>query len=498
MASVAANGITIEYESLGDPAAPPILLIMGLGMQLVAWPDAFCQGLVERGFRVIRFDNRDCGLSSKIRVRRQPNLVAALAAAWLRLPVRAPYTLDDMAADTVALLDALAIPRAHVVGLSMGGMIAQVVAARYPDRVQSLTSIMSSSGRRKVSNPQPEAKRALLSKPADPGDPDVVIEHLVGVFGVIGSPGFPTDRAALREQVARNVRRGYYPAGVTRQLVAVIASGDRRRLLRKIGAPTLVIHGAADPLVPVEAGRDTARHIVGAKLEVIDGMGARPAAGAPADPRRGNRRALPGQRFESAKVNGGLAPAASLPAGCLGYMDRTHFTRALFSSGDDLTLGWPLAESSAVTSLASASALPLYLAAISLNPGPIFLASTAWHVMQPDFCARSASPAAFAAPATANPAAATATSTIDFIFSPCWMLPQLAAHECLPAAIAPAKTPFELSTAVRPGLDVSHACRRDEAPAPGRPAGGAKSASRVPASAFAGRPPRAARRRFRG
>ncbi len=273
MASVAANGITIEYESLGDPGAPPILLIMGLGMQLVAWPDAFCQGLVERGFRVIRFDNRDCGLSSKIRVHRQPNLVAALAAAWLRLPVRAPYTLDDMAADTVALLDALAIPRAHVVGLSMGGMIAQVVAARYPERVLSLTSIMSSSGRRKVSKPRPDAKRALLSKPADPGDPDSVVEHLVGVFGVIGSPGFPTERAVLRDQVARNVRRGYYPAGVARQLVAIIASGDRRRLLRKIGAPTLVIHGAADPLVPVEAGRDTARHIAGAKLEVIDGMG---------------------------------------------------------------------------------------------------------------------------------------------------------------------------------------------------------------------------------
>jgi proline iminopeptidase len=273
MTSVAANGITIEYESLGDPAAPPILLIMGLGMQLIAWPDAFCQGLLDRGFRVIRFDNRDCGLSSKIQVRRQPNLVAALAAAWLRLRVRSPYTLDDMAADAVALLDALAIPRAHIVGLSMGGMIAQLVAARYPDRALSLTSIMSSSGRRKVSQPRPEAKRALLSKPANPGDPDSVVEHLIGVFGVIGSPGFPTERSALREQVARSVRRGNYPAGVTRQLVAIIASGDRRRMLRKITAPTLVIHGAADPLVPVEAGRDTARHITGAKLEVIEGMG---------------------------------------------------------------------------------------------------------------------------------------------------------------------------------------------------------------------------------
>jgi pimeloyl-ACP methyl ester carboxylesterase len=273
MPVVEANGITIEYESLGDPAAPPILLIMGLGMQLVAWPDPFCQALVGHGFRVVRFDNRDCGLSSKIEVRRQPNLVAAIASAWLRLPVRAPYTLDDMAADTVALLDALGIRRAHVVGLSMGGMIAQVVAARYPDRVLSLTSIMSSSGRRRVSKPRPEAKRALLGKPTDPRDLDSVVEHLVGVFGVIGSPAFPKDRAALRDQIARNVRRGYYPRGVARQLVAIIASGDRRRLLRKIRVPTLVIHGGADPLVPVEAGRDTAHNIAGAKLRVIDGMG---------------------------------------------------------------------------------------------------------------------------------------------------------------------------------------------------------------------------------
>ncbi len=273
MTAVAANGITIEYESLGDPSAPPILLIMGLGMPLVAWPDAFCQGLIDRGFRVIRFDNRDSGLSTKIRVRRQPNLVAALAAAWLRLPVRSPYTLDAMAADVVGLLDALDIARAHIVGLSMGGMIAQIVAAAFPERVLSLTSIMSSSGSRKVSQPRPDAKRALLSKPRDPGDPENVIDHLVGVFGVIGSPGFPTDRAALREQVARTVRRGHCPAGMTRQLVAIIASGDRRRQLSRITAPTLVIHGADDPLVPVAAGRDTAHHIAGAKLMVIEGMG---------------------------------------------------------------------------------------------------------------------------------------------------------------------------------------------------------------------------------
>ena len=296
MTAVAANGITIEYESLGDPLAPPILLIMGLGMQLVAWPDAFCQGLVDRGFRVIRFDNRDSGLSSKIRVRRQPNLVAALAAAWLRLPVRAPYTLDAMAADAVGLLDALDMPRAHVVGLSMGGMIAQIVAATYPERVLTLTSIMSSSGSRKVSQPRPDAKRALLSKPRDPDDPESVVDHLVGVFGVIGSPGFPTDRAALREHVARNVRRGHHPAGMTRQLVAIIASGDRRKLLRED-------HGA-DARHPrrggsAGAGRGGPGHRAphrGREADGDRGHGPRSRAGPRADPGRGDRRALPRQR----------------------------------------------------------------------------------------------------------------------------------------------------------------------------------------------------------
>jgi proline iminopeptidase len=272
MPSIEANGLTIEYDSLGDPVAPPIVLIMGLGMQLIAWPDGFCQGLVERGFRVIRFDNRDCGLSGKIHSGKRPNLLLAFASAWLKLPVRAPYTLDDMAADTVGLLDALGIPRAHIVGASMGGMIAQVVAAGHPQRVLSLTSIMSSSGHSKVSRAKPGAMQALLSRPSDPEDPDSVVEHLVGVFGIIGSPGYPTDQGELRQRIERGVRRSNYPAGIARQLLAIIASGDRRRLLAKITAPTLVIHGADDPLVPVAAGRDTAHHIKGAQLMVIDGM----------------------------------------------------------------------------------------------------------------------------------------------------------------------------------------------------------------------------------
>ena len=273
MPRASTNGLSLEYEISGDPAAPPILLIMGLGMQLTSWPPALRDGLVAQGFRVIAFDNRDAGLSTRIRVRRRPNLVLQIARAWARLPVRAPYTLEDMAEDSVGLLDALGIRRAHVVGASMGGMIAQVVAARHPERTASLTSIMSSSGNRRVSQAHPAARRALLSRPGDPGDPESVIRHLIGVWGVIGSPAYPADPAELRQRIEHSVRRAYHPAGVAQQLLAILASGDRRRMLAKITAPTLVIHGAADPLVPVAAGRDTAQHIRGAQLLVIDGMG---------------------------------------------------------------------------------------------------------------------------------------------------------------------------------------------------------------------------------
>jgi pimeloyl-ACP methyl ester carboxylesterase len=273
MSSLRCNGLDIEYESLGDPGAPAILLIMGLGMQLVAWPEAFCRHLVQRGFRVIRFDNRDVGLSGRVTGGKRPNLVWAMLAARLRLPLRPPYTLNDMAADAIGLIDGLGIAQVHVVGASMGGMIAQVLAARFPQRVLSLTSIMSSSGNLRLSRPKADALRALLSRPGDPRNPEIVIEHLVRVFGVIGSSDFPADPAELRERVSRSVRRGYYPDGVARQLLAVIAAGDRRKLLRTIVAPTLVIHGAADPLVRLDAGQDTARNIPGSRLMVVDGMG---------------------------------------------------------------------------------------------------------------------------------------------------------------------------------------------------------------------------------
>ncbi len=273
MPTVKANGITIEYEALGEQSAPPVLLIMGLGMQLIAWPDTFCQGLVSAGYRVIRFDNRDCGLSTRLDALGVPNLLGVTLRHLLRLPVRAPYQLGDMAADTVALLDAVGARKAHVVGVSMGGMIGQVLAARWPERVLSFTSIMSSSGNRRLPGARLDARRAHLRRPANPHDPDSVVDNLVSLFRTIGSPGFPTDQAELRARLSRAVRRAYAPGGTARQLTAVIASGDRRALLRTIRAPTLVIHGAHDPLVPVEAGHDTARNIPGAKLKIVEGMG---------------------------------------------------------------------------------------------------------------------------------------------------------------------------------------------------------------------------------
>jgi proline iminopeptidase len=273
MPAVLANGLTIEYESLGDPASPAIVLIMGLGMQLVGWPDDFCRRLAAEGYRVVRFDNRDCGLSSRIRRRRWSSPLLAFTAARLGLPVLAPYSLEDMAKDTLALMDALGIEKAHVVGASMGGMIAQVLAARFPNRVLSLTSMMSASGRRKGARPRKEALQVFLRRPPAHADRAAVIAYLVDVFTVIGSPGYPTERQRLQERITGWVRRAYDPAGTTRQLLAVVASGDRRKLLHRIVAPTLVIHGADDPLVPVEAGRDTARNVPGARLLIIDGMG---------------------------------------------------------------------------------------------------------------------------------------------------------------------------------------------------------------------------------
>jgi proline iminopeptidase len=272
-AMVHANGIDLCYQSLGDPAAPVILLIMGLGMQLIAWPDAFCASLAERGFRVIRFDNRDVGHSTHVVWGQRPRVLLAIARGVLGLPVRSQYRLSDMADDAIGLLDALQVERAHVVGASMGGMIGQCMAARDPARLLSLTSIMSASGNWRVACGRPAVLRQLLRRPARPDDPTSQVDHLMRLFGVIGSPGFPTDQAELRRQLERGVGRALYPAGPYQQLLAIVAAGDRRCELARIRVPTLVIHGADDPLLPVAAGRETAKHIAGARLQVIKGMG---------------------------------------------------------------------------------------------------------------------------------------------------------------------------------------------------------------------------------
>jgi pimeloyl-ACP methyl ester carboxylesterase len=273
MPVVAANGIDIAYDEVGNPKTPAILLIMGLGTQMIAWPEAFCLALAQRGFRVVRFDNRDIGLSTKIGKAAPVDLVAAFSRAVAGKSVEAPYTLNDMAADAIALMDALRIGRAHLVGASMGGMIAQLIAARYPDRTRSLTSIMSSSGDPRLPPGKPEAISALLSPRSPSADRESIIREGMRIQRVIGSPGFPTSDAELRAKVERAADRSYYPSGAGRHLLAVLASGSRVELLKEIKVPTLVIHGTDDPLVPVEAGKDTARHIPGAALKIIPGMG---------------------------------------------------------------------------------------------------------------------------------------------------------------------------------------------------------------------------------
>ncbi len=275
MPTVTVSGLTIDYEVRGAAGAPPLLAIMGLSMPAAAWPPALVDLLIERGARVITFDNRDAGGSTKFSGVRTIPVPMAIARAALRLPVPAPYTLHDMAADAVGLLDALGIARAHIVGVSMGGMIAQLMAANYPQRVMSLTSIMSSTGNAspRVAWGRPRAIRAVLRRPKDPRDLQSLIDGLERKFSVIGTPMAPQERAAQRAHYERIARRGLDTAASRRQLLAVLATGDRREWLKRITAPTLVLHGRLDPLLPVAAGIETAESIPGAKLVVIEGMG---------------------------------------------------------------------------------------------------------------------------------------------------------------------------------------------------------------------------------
>lgn len=258
--------VELVYETIGDPADQPLLLIMGLGMQMIHWDRALCEQIAGRGFHVIRFDNRDAGRSTRIKAR-VPNLVRG----FVGLSVDAPYLLSDMAGDTLGLLDELEIDRAHVVGASMGGMIGQTLAIMAPERVLSLASIMSTTGARNVSRPKLAVMRSLLTRA--PSEREANIDHFLKVFKTIGSPAYPMDQARMREVAEVAYDRGHNPAGTGRQLAAIIASGDRTAQLRKLDVPAVVIHGRADPLVQFHGGQATAKAIPGAKLVAFDGMG---------------------------------------------------------------------------------------------------------------------------------------------------------------------------------------------------------------------------------
>ncbi|HKF79267.1 MAG TPA: alpha/beta fold hydrolase [Thermoleophilaceae bacterium] len=261
------GAIEIAYETFGDPASPPLLLVMGLASQMILWDDEFCQMFVERGFHVIRFDNRDVGRSTHIRGGPKPKLLRAMAGI-----TRDPhYTLEDMADDALGLLDHLGIGGAHVAGASMGGMIAQTMAIRRPERVLSLASIMSTTGNRRAGMPRLRALAVLLRRA--PRDRDSYVDYVARTFEIIGSPGFDRDEASVRKLAAESYDRGVDRGGPARQIVAVQASGDRTTALAGVRAPTVVIHGTDDPLIPIRAGRATARAIPGAELIEIEGMG---------------------------------------------------------------------------------------------------------------------------------------------------------------------------------------------------------------------------------
>jgi pimeloyl-ACP methyl ester carboxylesterase len=266
-----ANGINICYEIFGEASAEPMLLIMGLGGQMVLWDDAFCEQIAARGFRVIRFDNRDVGQSSKLTGGKRLTWLELLKLRFLKIPVTAPYTLRDMAEDTIALMDVLGIRTAHLAGVSMGGMIAQEIAITFPERVRSLISIMSTTGNPKLPQPAREAISMLMAPP--PRSRDEYIARFERNWKVLRAGRFPEDEALDRSRAERVFDRGLNPGGVERQIRAVLASGSRKERLGTVTAPTLVIHGTADPLVDPKAAQDTAVSIPGAKLMIVQGMG---------------------------------------------------------------------------------------------------------------------------------------------------------------------------------------------------------------------------------
>jgi pimeloyl-ACP methyl ester carboxylesterase len=268
---VRVNSIELVYDTFGEPSAPPLLLIAGLGGQMIAWDEDFCIQLAAQGYWVIRFDNRDVGLSTKLDEAGVPDILALMQAQAQGEAIQAPYTLRDMSDDAVGLLDALAVVSAHVVGISMGGMIAQEMTIHHPERVRTLTSIMSSTGNPELPPPKPEALSVLVAP--FPTDREDYLEYYIQTWRVLSGPGFPVDEDCIKELAGRFFDRGLSLAGTDRQLAAILASGSRKEALRSVTVPTLVIHGDADPLVPVECGIDTANSIPGAELLIIESMG---------------------------------------------------------------------------------------------------------------------------------------------------------------------------------------------------------------------------------
>ena len=270
MPRLATNSIELYYESFGAASAPAILLIMGLGAQLTRWNSELCDLLVERGFRVIRFDNRDCGRSTLCDDLPLPDISAALRGGLLSA---LPYTLDTMAADSVGLLDALKIDRAHLVGASMGAAIAQTIAARYPRRTRSLTSIMSTSGNPLLPPPTPAAAMALFAPLPASRERASIVADAIKRHLAVASPDYPTPLADLERMFGEEFDNGFYPQGVARQLAALLASGDLRPLLRTITCPSVVVHGRVDPLIQLACGEDVANTIPDSQMRVIEGMG---------------------------------------------------------------------------------------------------------------------------------------------------------------------------------------------------------------------------------
>ena len=272
MTRAKAHGIEIEYETAGNKSDPALLLVMGLGAQLTIWPDAFFQGLAKRGFFVIRYDNRDTGLSTDFGSWGVPNIAEAFQKLMSGKKVDAPYLVKDMAADAIGLIDALGLDKAHMVGASMGGMIVQTVAALYPERTRSMVSIMSTSGRPGLPVGKPEALAMLTAHPEGPSR-EQRVKYGIKLRQTIAGPGYPIPEAELRGFVEKNVDRRWYPEGGARQYLSIIASGDRVEQLKTIKVPTLVVHGEDDPLLPVACGRDVASLVPGAKIETFPGWG---------------------------------------------------------------------------------------------------------------------------------------------------------------------------------------------------------------------------------